>query len=573
MHPETGMETTIGQNVDGYQSINNEPSTVNEVPSIAVEERFSHFKVKEFIFPCDHLVTEPCLGDEKHSNVVGIGGCSHAIADDTVSTHVYLFTENIVDFKFYLSRALFSNGWIVGGAFGKKQEVFITGPATTFSKDTKAEMTAKRFSLAKMKQPYFEEITVQTSFARYSDSDDPNLHYNWRGINYLKLVSNGIKVCELGKCEDAGGQLVDDGDTLYNEPCTVKGKFIFTGIGVDKFNICLFQLADYDSEAVSEMFRGSQIPGLVLSANEKAPKGLPKLEHFKFIAVEDSSVLETFQELVSLTTEWEVEDATSSMLPQFLTLLSDSIDNPNVLHSILRLSHLMAGGVENFNFFTSKDKPLQEEVAFSNMFAVWGSLTKTIVLVKTISDNKPKPNLFECAMLRDDIGFKLLACLVGLSQIALGVCLVVYSWDDLSSFWKFEPAIAMSFVSSFLVVLSVKNQLADCLTFRATFPEVCKKLVNWPLAIMDILVNIVFASAVVVLTFVLIGGADELLDIVLNSVAAVFIISLDDDVNPLDEDDVKDLIKDYLITDLISNLDKTSEGISAFDVDDSDDDS
>ena len=69
----------------------------------------------------------------------------------------------------------------------------------------------------------------------------------------------------------------------------------------------------------------------------------------------------------------------------------------------------------------------------------------------------------------------------------------------------------------------------------------------------------------VVFTFVLISSSDEATDLVLNCPAFTFIVELDDDLNHRDEEEIKDLVKQSVVTNLIRDVmresqDETIEG-------------
>ena len=62
------------------------------------------------------------------------------------------------------------------------------------------------------------------------------------------------------------------------------------------------------------------------------------------------------------------------------------------------------------------------------------------------------------------------------------------------------------------------------------------------LSSMDFFVNEILTTLVMFLTFFLISRTNQMLDLVLNSLAAVFITELDETLNPLDLDDTKNLM-------------------------------
>jgi len=540
----------------------------------------AHFRVKEFLFPRNHFISEK----EKVAKP-GVTQDNTKFSAETCLQKFFLFTENVNDFEFFYSTSEERGyGWVVAGIFGlgPKNRLFISGPATSL--DILDEQNLFKRLFLNENQPYFTKITVQTSIF-------DAFHYDgllWRGINYLKLESGVNNVLELGEIHAVGRG--ENAHVLYSECDEVEGKLIINGVGTDKYNLACFQVVDLsgcvtvpvETQALSEMCHGTSILGVKPCATK-----LSRMEKYRAIAVEDLEVLATFHELAYHANDIWVTDTTYSMLPQFLSILSKSMESPMVIQSVLRIAHVLFGRLEELQtessgashstsppesskqtrHFKEMDFQIVLEIPPSNVknvALIWGALTKTVVFVKQISDRRVllKLNLLQCAILKHDLKFTAGALLVGLCQISLTGILFFYAWSNLHLFWEFPPAAPFSFVSFVLVSLTVANDVLGTWNFISTFqPEKSFHKRDWVLLCVDFFVNIICACCLALLTFILIGTSDDFLDIVLNSVALVFVVQLDDTINPLDNIHVDDLVREFLITQLLVNLEETSKTI------------
>jgi len=517
----------------------------------------AHLQVQEVLFPNDYLLS----GENEK---ILVEKTEYEISEDSLCTDFCLLTRNVLEYQFFMNdKVCKSVDWLAAVSFPCFEQInplLITG-ANQEASVTEEENEERKMEIKLLKDsPFFSEICTQTSIARVPTIKDGKRCYR-RGINYLSLRSASGKAWKLGTLCETNAQ---HGLILrYNEIQRERGRLVLTGVGTDKHNIVFFQIAKVHEsicalEMISQMFQETPTPGvMVCEPDTERSRNFTNMEKNQGIGVESCEVFRIFQQMVERAAKWDPRKRTfitSGMRRDFIKIVEDSLDDPRVLHSVLRVSHILAN--QNSKIFQN----LREPGRFNSIAKIWDSLTKIIVLAKKITHFQPKPNILECAMLtKHKPWFALMAFLIASCQISLGVCLCWYVCKDERNFRnsKINPfvAILMSAVSALLVFYQIWTEIVDVCNFWSIFPRVPWGH-NWALGIMDILVNLVLAVLILILSFFLIGTSNSLLDVVLNSVAPVFIIELDDTLNPLDEKQTQNLFKEYLTQNLLDSLDK-----------------
>jgi len=158
-----------------------------------------------------------------------------------------------------------------------------------------------------------------------------------------------------------------------------------TGVGTDKHNIVFFQIAKVHEsicalEMISQMFQETPTPGvMVCEPDTERSRNFTNMEKNQGIGVESCEVFRIFQQMVERAAKWDPRKRTfitSGMRRDFIKIVEDSLDDPRVLHSVLRVSHILAN--QNSKIFQN----LREPGRFNSIAKIWDSLTKIIVLAK-----------------------------------------------------------------------------------------------------------------------------------------------------------------------------------------------
>lgn len=158
---------------------------------------------------------------------------------------------------------------------------------------------------------------------------------------------------------------------------------------------------------------------------------------------------------------------------------------------------------------------------------------------------QPVANCYVIAYLKDDLQHKLIAFLAFIVQFALTYVLlmnVVHDDEDKKLFPRElkESSVLVPILTAFTILLVLKP-LSSLLNIRRAYPD-AKSLFY-----IDLFANGLLGLAIIVIQFMIIAKQDNRLDFVLNSIAAIFILELDDNCVFVDEDEITDLHRQKLM--------------------------
>jgi hypothetical protein len=112
-----------------------------------------------------------------------------------------------------------------------------------------------------------------------------------------------------------------------------------------------------------------------------------------------------------------------------------------------------------------------------------------------------------------------------------------------------EGRVIIPIIFIFTIIIAWK-QTSNTLDFRSIFPDLKYK----KMGLLDLFSNIICAVVVIFFNFFLLAFNSSLIDIVLNSIASLFIIELDDIAVFITSDAITDLYKQKLIQELLINF-------------------
>ena len=98
-----------------------------------------------------------------------------------------------------------------------------------------------------------------------------------------------------------------------------------------------------------------------------------------------------------------------------------------------------------------------------------------------------------------------------------------------------------SVIIAFIVISEIRKQLVGMWQFYQTIPESMRSVPFW----MGFLVNIIIALSLIPINIIIIATTDGELDIVLNALAVLFVLELDNNIVDLSDDDEKAIYLHY----------------------------
>ena len=182
-------------------------------------------------------------------------------------------------------------------------------------------------------------------------------------------------------------------------------------------------------------------------------------------ALENEFVLEVFKILCEKRRNW-VADSTTTMFPSFTEIIEQSVDgNFGVIQSVLCLNNYLAD-------WESRPKSVTSHIDAETVIdirKVWAGLSMVVLQVKAQLLERPSTNIFESGMLDPSQSY-FLPFAIFFCQIGLSICLFLSVIGiEAQPFWPTWSSGMMSFISTFLVLLSLKNQWTEFFKFRRVF--------------------------------------------------------------------------------------------------------
>ena len=118
--------------------------------------------------------------------------------------------------------------------------------------------------------------------------------------------------------------------------------------------------------------------------------------------------------------------------------------------------------------------------------------------------------------------------------------------SDFSAFYSLKSGIPFTIIVTLICFMLVKMQVENAEAFYGAFPD---KRHHWTMYL-DYTINIIVGYLLCVLNIFVLGFSETFFDLVMNSVAVIFIIEMDDACVFVDEDGKFDLYRKYLLNDL-----------------------
>ncbi len=406
-------------------------------------------------------------------------------------------------------------------------------------------------------KPYFDSMVIQQVVKQCWD--DKNLY--WINTTYIEIEYNGKKY-ELGEKHKEGVEEGEDNGIQlkyhYVKEEIVKNHFYISGINLHNSGICALQIIEMNHEEINDFEKiqhlfsyGQGKYGIVEAKCEQIEK---MIMDERIISFENNSVFVLLDLLYMRLARWTDDNSViRTYYPKMLALIDEAIIERefDVIHSVLRLNrYLKYLIIRNEEF--SKRKRLQHNLGtVVKVHKIWNTISEIMELIQEIHNADLELNCYQISYLDNDninfiYSFITIICQIGLILL-LGLSLLNTNKRDM--FPLIEGWIIIPIISIFTVLI-VSKQFTNTLEFHKTFPDAKDTFVGK----CDIFSNILCAIVVVILNFFILSYSDNLIDIVLNSLAALFIIELDDTMVFISDNAKMDLYRQKCISILNEKL-------------------
>ncbi len=404
---------------------------------------------------------------------------------------------------------------------------------------------------------YFDYLEIQEVIKQAAD--DKSLY--WSNITYLKIVYQNT-IYEMGIKKPVGIVKLHDAQNVLLEydfltPIIVKKPFIISGIITHNAGISSIQIIELDemiklnknNHFNEEIFYNRGTIGIIEGKNCDNYKLEHMVMNHNVICYENNESIILLDLLYERMRNWtNGKSVISTYYPKFLSLIDEAMIERefDVIHSVLRLERYVKSLIQRENLIFDKHKKYQENVGLTvKLYNIWKPLSDAMKLIKKIHNADIELNCYQIAYLSNNkidymYAIVTIVCQISL-LILLGLSLLSVNIEHIFPLYEGRIIIPIIFIFTHFVV---KKQMGNTLNFRETFPDISLTF----LGVCDLFSNVVCAGLVLLLNFFVLAFSDSLIDIVLNSLAALFIIELDDAMVFISSNAKDDLYKQKVVS-------------------------
>lgn len=399
----------------------------------------------------------------------------------------------------------------------------------------------------------FDSMEIQEVIKQAVD----NRSLYWSNITYLRINYKGQEFI-LGEKKPVGiVKLNNDNNILLDyhflTPIVVNNPFFISGIITHNEGICslqIIELNEKDDEFNDELFYNRGTFGIIEGKNES---DLFNLEHmvmdYNVISYENVQPIKLLDLLYNRMRHWtDGRSVVTTYYPKFLSLIDEAMIERefDVIHSILRLERFLKSIIQRENIKLCDNKKYQEDLGLTTkLYNVWKPLSNSMKLIQKIHNADLELNCYQIAYLSNNKTDLIYAFVTIISQIGLimllGLSLLEMNIEQIFPLYEGIVIIPIIFIFTLFIV---QKQVFNTISFVQTFPDSLYTFVG----LCDIFSNIICAISIVLLNFFVLAFSDSLMDIVLNSLAALFIIELDDSMVFISNNAKDDLYKQKIIS-------------------------
>lgn len=469
---------------------------------------------------------ELVLVTERTSNVSVIGG--HFDGDHEIVSAI-LFNDGDIDLR------------VRDNTSGSNKD--------SFEDSGEAKYSLQQSTKLHLKTPFLKRIVMQQTC--YSAPDQPHLH--WKRITYLRLDGEGGYI-EVGKLRNP---ISISGKYVIMPEEDVEGPCMITGVGMHNTDLLCLQIIQGSPGSKPTRFPehlyayGKSTVGLV---NLRPEGGFKKTEDCHFVGMEasDPSVMGTVTKLFSFMARWyKSRSSIHRMFPDLYSLIDQSIteNDRNVIFSAFRLERHLKWRIQNSSDGHSFDG---DPFLRIKLYQVVKCLAKTLERCQRIIVHKPSINCYCVAYLSGDFTNFFIAALVLFTQISLTFVLFlsIIRDDSGSTYFALKESVVVTPIIAIFSTMLVYKQIMNVVAIYHAYPGMSRHLMGF----FEIFANGILGIAILIIQVLLVAKQDNRVEYVLNSIAAIFILELDDSVVFLDDDGVTDLHRRLLMNDFMNRI-------------------
>ncbi len=416
----------------------------------------------------------------------------------------------------------------------------------------------------------FDSMEIQEVIKQAGD--DKSLY--WSNITYLKISYQGNEYI-LGEKKPVGLVKLHDAHNVlleydFLQPIFVSNPFFISGVITHNAGISSFQIIEFNnSDDLEKLYNDSPVGlplgqkrvknhifyncgkvGIIEGSSEPNDFELKDMiMNHNVISYENIKPIQLLQTLYERMRNWtNGRSVISTYYPKFLSLIDEAMIERefDVIHSVLRLERYLKSLIMREDLQFDAHKKYQEDLGLTvKLYNVWKPLSDSMKLVQKIHNADIELNCYQIAYLSNDkidlvYAVVTIICQMGLLTL-LGLSLLEVNIDTI--FPLYEGKIIIPIIFAFTEFI-VQKQMTNTLKFLQLFPDAQYTF----LGVCDLFSNVICAALVLFLNFFVLAYSDSLMDIVLNSLAALFIIELDDAMVFISNNAKDDLYKQKVIS-------------------------
>ena len=411
------------------------------------------------------------------------------------------------------------------------------------------EALAHKKSLDNMSTPFVDRIAMQQTC--YSASDQPALY--WKRITYLKIDLGGESIeigCLRQTTESVSGQFLILPEEIVEGPCMI------SGIGMHNADLVCLQVISLAEKGKPNL---KVEMGEHLYAYGKSSVGLVNLkrsilksvEETNFAAIEpsDPDVMSIINHMSGFMFNWySSRSSIHRVFPDLYHIIDQAVteNDRSVIFAVFRLHRHLRWRISNeVRKGHSFDR---DPFVRLKIFKVVDCLANTLEMCQRFIVNKPSFDCYSVAFLSGDVKDVLVAALVLITQLGLTVMLLMSVIEADLSEVVFLPENIRFVITPVITIFSamlVYKQFSNSLAIFHAYPEMVTSLMG----LFEIIANGILGIIVLIIQLVILAKSDDNVEYVLNSIAAIFILELDDNMVFLDDDGITDLNRRLLMKD------------------------
>jgi hypothetical protein len=501
--------------------------------------------------------------------IIGAKRLNKFLTPNSTINKLYLISETYSKIVFYksLNDTTCHNFYIVGIEF----DGILIGKKSKYHTE-----------IDKNENNIFQELEIQTALKQ--SSDNPNLY--WQYITYINIKIDdtdhkiGFKQ-NSQKIEYMKHYYIEYAEPEIIKNCIISGVGIFNnGVGCFQIiyylektlesnsnitksepnsNITKSEQFDYDilfdgSNKSNDIFYNRGFITLVdacvdsrlskdvleieLQKNifvKPLPNNILDIENlvmdFGLIGIENYEVFDLFMLLFNRQMKWT---STNEILllyyPNMLNIIEKAVIEKNykIVNAVFRIDRMINHFIYLEN--NSSYKPTafhKHKDLIIKIKHMWQPLVLTMQKVKQIQLLQVSLNCYHVANISKNKKNRLFAFICFICQIALmvllGLSVANKNFGMIFPLVEGRVVIPLIFIFTIMVVY---KQISNTIDFYKIFPNYTKTLFG----VCDILSNVISSLFILFFNFFVLSFNDQIIDIVLNSVASLFIINLDDNI-------------------------------------------